>query len=241
MPAILKVDTWCECADAEGKQMNEDWREFWAQAISDSAQLVFALDRERRVVAVSAALAKALGREPSALVGCNCAGLMHKGGIPAECPLRDLLLDGGVQYAEVRSDALGRDLFIVAMPLLDGDRNIVGALHTAIDITERKRAEAELRTSEARFARAQEVGHVGSWEYDPTTTEFWGSAEARRIYGFGPRARGLLDRRGRTDDAGAGAGPSGARRPHPRRQGVRPSVRDHPRGPERAADRIVGR
>ncbi len=169
--------------------MNEDWREFWARAISDSSQLVFVLDRERRVVAVSESLAKALGREPADLVGTSCAALMHTGAVPTECPLGDLLVDGGVHYAEVRSDALGCDLFITAMPLQDGDGNVAGAVHTAIDISERKRAEAELRRSEARYARAEEVGHVGSWEYDPRTTEFWGSAEARRIYGFGPEPK----------------------------------------------------
>lgn len=56
------------------------------------------------------------------------------------------------------------------------------------DISEQKRAEVALRLSEARYARAQEVGRVGSWEYDPMTASFWGSAEARRIYGLDPDA-----------------------------------------------------
>ena len=56
----------------------------------------------------------------------------------------------------------------------------------ARDITERRHTEEALRRSEGRYARAQAVGRVGNWEYDPQTTEFWGSAEARRIYGFDP-------------------------------------------------------
>lgn len=54
------------------------------------------------------------------------------------------------------------------------------------DVSEQKRAEDALRLSEARYARAQEVGRIGSWEYDPKTNRFWGSAEARRIYGLDP-------------------------------------------------------
>lgn len=54
------------------------------------------------------------------------------------------------------------------------------------DITERKRAEEVLRTSEGRYRMAQSIGHVGNWEYNLETTEFWGSDEAKRIYGVDP-------------------------------------------------------
>jgi PAS domain S-box-containing protein len=51
---------------------------------------------------------------------------------------------------------------------------------------ERKRAEEALRESEERYRMAQAIGHVGNWEYDLQTTRFWGSDEAKRIYGFDP-------------------------------------------------------
>lgn len=43
-----------------------------------------------------------------------------------------------------------------------------------------------LRESEARYKKAQALGHVGNWEYDIETSKFWGSDEAKRIYGFSP-------------------------------------------------------
>lgn len=49
------------------------------------------------------------------------------------------------------------------------------------------RAEVELRTNEKRHRMAQAIGHVGNWEYNVQTTKFWGSDEAKRIYGFDPR------------------------------------------------------
>jgi PAS domain S-box-containing protein len=57
---------------------------------------------------------------------------------------------------------------------------------TAMAEEERKRTEGVLRISEGRYRMAQAMGHVGNWEYSLQTTEFWGSDEAKRIYGFDP-------------------------------------------------------
>lgn len=61
---------------------------------------------------------------------------------------------------------------------------VIGVFAAARDITQRKRAEESLRASERRYRMAQSIGHVGNWEYNLQTTEFWGSDEARRIYGL---------------------------------------------------------
>ena len=42
----------------------------------------------------------------------------------------------------------------------------------------------ELILSNNRYREAQKIGKVGNWEYDIETTCFWGSDEAKRIYGF---------------------------------------------------------
>ena len=52
------------------------------------------------------------------------------------------------------------------------------------DITERTRAEEALQESEERLKKAQEVGHIGSWELDLSTNRIWGSEEAFRVYGL---------------------------------------------------------
>lgn len=54
----------------------------------------------------------------------------------------------------------------------------------ARDIRERKRIEAVIKNNEKRYIKAQELGNVGNWEYNIKTEEFWGSAQAKKIYGF---------------------------------------------------------
>jgi PAS domain S-box-containing protein len=55
-----------------------------------------------------------------------------------------------------------------------------------IDITDRKRAEEELRRSEASLARAQQISHTGSWRWNVGTGEVSASAEFLQILGFDP-------------------------------------------------------
>ena len=59
-------------------------------------------------------------------------------------------------------------------------------LSLARDITARKRAQDELRESEARLQKAQRIAHVGWWERDFTTNHVSLSDEVCRIFGLQP-------------------------------------------------------
>jgi PAS domain S-box-containing protein len=76
---------------------------------------------------------------------------------------------------------LGRNV-----PLRDEQGNIVKWYGTLVDVQDRKRAEDELRRSEALLAEAQRLTRVGSWVYKlPDTPEYW-SAVSYEIFGIDP-------------------------------------------------------
>lgn len=55
-----------------------------------------------------------------------------------------------------------------------------------LDITERKQAEQELLQHQRMLAQAQQVAHIGSWEWDIAGDRVAWSAELYRIYGVAP-------------------------------------------------------
>src|SRR5579862_979203 len=88
---------------------------------------------------------------------------------------RVLLPDGAIKYVHTVAHA-GRDS--------SGNLEYVGVV---TDITERKRAEEELRESKARLEEAQRVAHVGYFAWNLETNENIWSAETYRIYGLAPQ------------------------------------------------------
>jgi PAS domain S-box-containing protein len=59
------------------------------------------------------------------------------------------------------------------------------------DITARKRADEELRRSEAYLAEAQRLSHTGSWAWNVSTGEVFWSRELFRIFGLDPERTAL--------------------------------------------------
>ena len=66
-------------------------------------------------------------------------------------------------------------------PVTAGATLFAGAV---IDITDRKRAEEDLRRSEASLAQAQQISRTGNWRWNVGTGEVSSSAELLRIWGF---------------------------------------------------------
>ncbi len=68
-------------------------------------------------------------------------------------------------------------------PIKRSDGTITGFNVTADDITERKRTRELLERSQQNLARAQEIGHLGSWEWDLLNQRLEWSDELYRIFG----------------------------------------------------------
>jgi len=89
---------------------------------------------------------------------------------------RIILPDGTVKYLECDEHHL-----------FSARGELVEAMGTNVDVTERKRAEDTLRRGEAWLAQAQKLSHTGTWVLDGATRHFlYWSDESYRIWGLDP-------------------------------------------------------
>ncbi len=85
------------------------------------------------------------------------------------------------RYRHKDGRVIWADASAFVAPVAAGTPYYAGA---AIDITDRKRAEEDLRRSEASLAQAQEISRTGSWRWNVGTGDVSSSAELLRIWGF---------------------------------------------------------
>ena len=113
---------------------------------------------------------------------------------PEEYPTARALLRGEPVHQQEfqyrRGDGTLTHISVSAAPLWRPDDPPDGppaaAVCAFVDVSARRRAEAELREAEARLQLAQEVGGIGSWEYDTVTGQGHWSPSTFRLYGRDP-------------------------------------------------------
>jgi PAS domain S-box-containing protein len=80
-----------------------------------------------------------------------------------------------------------------AEPLRASDGTLVCWIGLNFDIDEQKRAEGELRRSQAHLADAQRLSHTGNAGMEAGTNRMFWSEEAARIYGYAPETEPTPD------------------------------------------------
>lgn len=96
-----------------------------------------------------------------------------------------------MEYRLLHSSGDYRWILDMGTPNYNSAGEFIGYIGNCFDINARKQTEQELikakekaEESEIRYRKAQEIGHVGGWEYDIKSKLFWGTEEAKRIYGL---------------------------------------------------------
>ncbi|HVR23825.1 MAG TPA: sigma 54-interacting transcriptional regulator [Candidatus Polarisedimenticolia bacterium] len=96
-------------------------------------------------------------------------------GIDFELNYRLLLPDGAAKY-----------IHVVGHPVVDASGDVIELVGTAMDVTERKRAEDALRASEASLLEAQRLTRTCSWRHEVLSDKVTVSPEGLLMYGIEP-------------------------------------------------------
>ncbi len=117
----------------------------WAQTFDAVPDLIAILNNDFRIVHVNKAMADRLAIAPEACAGQLCYQAVHgTEGPPSFCPHTRSLRDGKEHTVEVSEKRLGGDFIVSTSPMFDSQGMMIGSVHVARDITERKKAEEEL-------------------------------------------------------------------------------------------------
>ena len=138
------------CWDITEQKVNEKAlrlaTESWVRTFDAIPDLIAILDSQHRITLVNKAMASRLNKQPHDCMGLFCYNVVH--GLdapPMFCPHSKTICDGHAHVEEVHESNIGGDFLVSTTPIAGHDGNILGSVHVARDITDRKKMETELR------------------------------------------------------------------------------------------------
>jgi PAS domain S-box-containing protein len=101
---------------------------------------------------------------------------------------RKVLLTGDrIENVTMSDPRSGRTWLVSDHPVRSGAGPITGIITVVQDVTDRARIQREMRIVRERLRLAEQVAHLGCWEWDLPNDELWWSLETYRIFGRDPR------------------------------------------------------
>ncbi|GAB6041880.1 PAS domain S-box protein [Endothiovibrio diazotrophicus] len=163
----------------------------YRRIVDTASEGVWGIDAGHHTTFVNARMAEMLGYSRQEMMGRRVEEFLFEEELADHRQRMENRREGGNEQYERRfRRADGGELWalVSATSVRDDEGRLRGSFAMLTDITERKRMEQALRTNEQRYRDAQFIGRVGNWEYNLQSGRFWGSDEAKRLYGFDPQA-----------------------------------------------------
>ena len=163
---------------SERKRTEAELRESEARfrAIADCAPSPVWVTTETGIEFVNKAYVELAGLEAEALTGGKWMEIIHPDDLAEALALRAQAWETGESYGYDarfrRANGEERWMKVSCRPRLDASDRLVGYVGMAVDVTEARRAEAELRESEARFRAMADCAPAPVWVTNAEGIEF---------------------------------------------------------------------
>lgn len=162
-------------------------KEEWESTFNAVPDLIAIIDTDFHILRVNKAMADRLGVDPDEAVGTPCYVAVHGLDHPPDfCPMSKLLDDGNEHTSEVHENRIGGDFIVSVSPLYDKSGNLIGSVHVARDINERKKIEEALRESEQKYRAIFENVQDIFFQTDIKGTIIEISPSVERYFGISP-------------------------------------------------------
>ncbi|MGN6400839.1 MAG: PAS domain-containing sensor histidine kinase, partial [Flavisolibacter sp.] len=153
-------------------------------------QLVWIAKANGEVIYYNSRVQEFAGAYKGADGAWSWAGLLHDADQESTAKVWEkAVLTGGIYEKEHRvkmKDGSFRWHLSRAFPQKNDSNEVVNWFGTATDIHEQKLLEEKIKKAEERWRTALEATEIGTWEFDPSTKNFFLSDVAKKIRGFGP-------------------------------------------------------
>jgi len=170
-------------SEMELQTAREEWEDIF-QAIGHSALI---MDKDHTLIHANKATTKAVGKPEKELIGKKCYEIFHNSTKPVKCcPTEKLISSGKIKTIEMEMEALGGFFLVSCTPIMDAKRKLKNIIHIATDITDRKKAEQELKESEEKYRLFIENIPSVVWLSSQKGTTKYISPNIKQIYGFSP-------------------------------------------------------
>ena len=135
-----------------------DYSKFWSPAFDTMDDFVFLIDKDFNIVNINNSFLNFTKGKKTDFLGKKCHEIVHEQYSPInECPHKITIETGKFASSEFYEPKLKKWLYVRTTPIFDDAGKLLGSIHLAADISDRKKSETDLSKRITELERFQRI------------------------------------------------------------------------------------